>query len=63
MNPRFNADMRDSSREVQEDTFVETVALSIARVLAGGAGFLLGQCNTCRGPGHSKSSFHLVPTL
>ncbi len=28
---------------LQEETFVETVALSIARVLAGGAGFLLGR--------------------
>jgi len=42
MNPRIYADMRGSSRELQEDTFVETVALSIARVLPGGAGFLLG---------------------
>ncbi len=41
MNPRIYADMRGSSRELQEDTFVETVALSIARVLPGGAGFLL----------------------
>ncbi len=42
MNPRFNADMRGSSRESQQETSLETVALSIARVLAGGAGFLLG---------------------
>lgn len=42
MNPRLNADMRGSSLELQEETFVETIALSIARVLAGGAGFLLG---------------------
>jgi len=64
MNPRSNADMRGSSRELQEETFVETVALSIARVLAGGAGFLLGRaCVIHAGPGCSKPSFHLLPTF
>lgn len=50
---------------LQEETFVETVALSIARVLAGGAGFLVGACMCVirAGPGRSKSSFHLLTTF
>ena len=48
----------------REETFVETVALSIARVLAGGAGFLLGRaCVTHAGPSRSKPSFQFLLTF